>query len=131
MFLAVRQGSNKGSSQIDPRDREFSASKWVTMGTVKAELCKIANILKKDLHWLTRVGQKPNNKEDSKQKWQDLMNQVTRRLRRNWGLYFKSGKDTSISSNSKTLNEYILQTFTREIPDGIHQKEGHLEMTKN
>jgi hypothetical protein len=56
MFLAVRQGSNKGSSQIDPRDREFSASKWVTMGTVKAELCKIANILKKDLHWLTRVG---------------------------------------------------------------------------
>jgi hypothetical protein len=59
------------------------------------------------------------------------MNQVTRRLRRNWGLYFKSGKDTSISSNSKTLNEYILQKFTREIPDGIHQKEGHLEMTKN
>jgi hypothetical protein len=52
----VRQGSNKGYSQIDQRDKAFPASKWVTMGTIKAELCKIKNIMKKDLHGLTRVG---------------------------------------------------------------------------
>jgi hypothetical protein len=47
MFLAVRQESNEGSSQIDQRDKEFSASKWVMMGIIKAELGKIANIIKK------------------------------------------------------------------------------------
>jgi hypothetical protein len=38
MLLEVRQGINEWYSQIDQQDREFPASKWVTMGTIKVEL---------------------------------------------------------------------------------------------
>jgi len=56
MLLVVRKWINEWSFQIDQWDREFSASKWVTMGTIKAELGKIAKILKKDLYRPSRVG---------------------------------------------------------------------------
>jgi hypothetical protein len=56
MFLAVRQESNEWSSQINQRDIEFLASKLVMIDTIKVELCKIENILEKDLHRPTRVG---------------------------------------------------------------------------
>jgi len=56
MFLAVRQGNNKWSSQINQRDRAFATSKWVVMDIIKAELCKIKNTLEKDLHRPTWVG---------------------------------------------------------------------------
>ena len=51
-------------------------------------------------------------------------------MRRNEGLYFKSSKDVCISFNSKILNKCVVQKFIREIPNRIHEKEGHLEMTK-
>jgi hypothetical protein len=42
-------------------------------------------------------------------------------------LYFTSGKDTYISSK---LWDNGQCNFTRNISDGIHQMEGHLEMAK-
>jgi hypothetical protein len=44
MLLVVRQWINEWSSQIDQQNIEFSVSKWVMMGMIKAELSKIANI---------------------------------------------------------------------------------------
>jgi hypothetical protein len=56
MFLAMRQESNKWSSQIDQRDRAFPISKWIIMDIIKVELCKIKNTLEKDLHGPPQVG---------------------------------------------------------------------------
>jgi hypothetical protein len=38
MLLEVRQEINEWYSQINQQDREFLASKWVTIGTIKVEL---------------------------------------------------------------------------------------------
>jgi hypothetical protein len=52
----MRQGSNEWSPQINQQDKEFTASKWIEMSTIKAELCKITNTLEKNLFGLARVG---------------------------------------------------------------------------
>jgi len=44
--------------------------------------------------------------------------------------FLKSGNKAYISSKLWDIEQWVLKRFIREIPDGIPQKEGHLEMAK-
>jgi hypothetical protein len=123
MPLVVRQWINESSSQIDQQNIEFLVSKWVMIGMIKAELSKIANILEKtyirQLEWTkiqaTKRAQVKNSKISS------IMQQ--RRFIWNGGLYFKSDKNTCISSNSETLNNvFCKDTYEKPLIRSIKMK---------
>jgi hypothetical protein len=101
-------GINKWSSQIIGWDEKSLASKWVMMGTIKAKLCKqiAEETYMGQLEWARSQTTKITQIRDIK----SSSIKQTRRLRRNGGLYFKSGKNTCISFKLWDIGQRVLQT---------------------
>jgi hypothetical protein len=86
------------------------------IGTIKAELEKMQILWK-----MTYMGQHEwiknrATKRTQNQKWQDFINQATKRLKRNKGLYFKLGKDVCMSSNPEALNNVFCKNSQEKSP---------------